>query len=448
MTEFPRLLFVTPHAFNHVMGGGITFTNLFQGWPRDRIACVHSDSVPTSDDVCDRYYRLGPAELDIAGPLQVVRQLVRRRPSGVNEGPDGAGETAVPASNTNARAGGLVQTVQKAVLGGTPPERARLTAALEDWIDRFRPEVLFTLLGSNGMMALIEQIRRRFALPLVPHMMDDWPSAAYRDGLIGPFQRWRMQRWLRHFFAVAEMPLGIGTAMCEAFGTRYGRLFVPFQNTLDVARWSAASKADLAVGRPARLLYVGSIFANAQLQSLVDCATAVRDLNAVGRGVRLSIASPEFLVEPHRDRLAVDPAIVIEPPITDDTAFFARLAEADALLLPVNFDDASIRMIRYSMPTKVPAYLVSGTPVLVYGPPEVAQVRYALDRAWGHVVSHRDPALLRAGIRAVLEDQTLRGHLSRSARAVAAEEHDAVRVRRRFQDVLRQSAGMAAEAAA
>jgi hypothetical protein len=105
-------------------------------------------------------------------------------------------------------------------------------------------------------------------------------------------------------------------------------------------------------------------------------------------------------------------------------------------------------MIRYSMPTKVPAYLVSGTPVLVYGPPEVAQVRYALDRGWGHVVSHRDPAVLRAGIRAVIEDQTLRGHLSRTAQAVAAAEHDAARVRRRFQDVLRQSAGIAAEGAA
>jgi glycosyltransferase involved in cell wall biosynthesis len=436
---FPRLLFVTPHAFNHVLGGGITFTNLFHGWPKDRLACVHSDSVPTSDDVCDRYYELGPAELDIAGPLQLARGLLRRGRS--------VGKATPADGGTASAAGGLVQEIQKAVLGSTPPERARLTPALEDWIDRFRPDVLFTLLGSNGMMALVEQIRRRFGLPLVPHMMDDWPSAAYRDGLVGPYQRSRMQRWLRHFFAVAEAPLGIGTAMCEAFGARYGRPFVPFQNTLDVTRWSATAKTDLTVRGPARLLYVGSIFANAQLQSLIDCAVAVRDLNGVGRGIRLSIASPEFLVEPYRDRLEIDPSIVIEPPITDDDTFFARLTGADALLLPVNFDDASIRMIRYSMPTKVPAYLVSGTPVLVYGPPEVAQVRYALDRGWGHVVSNRDQVVLRAGIRAALEDMELRRHLSRAARAVAAAEHDAVRVRHRFQDVLRRAADAMAETA-
>ena len=440
MTDFPRLLFVTPHAFNHVLGGGITFTNLFQGWPRDRLACVHSDSFPTSDDVCDWYYKLGLAELDIAGPLQLVRRVLCRGRS--------AGKATAAVGGTAPASGGLVREFQKAVLGSAPPERAQLTPALEEWIDHFRPDVLFTLLGSNGMMALVEQIRRRFGLPLVPHMMDDWPSAAYRDGLVGPYQRWRMRRWLRHFFAVAEAPLGIGGAMCEAFGERYGRPFVPFQNTLDVARWSAVAKTDLTVRGPARLLYVGSIFANAQLQSLVGCAVAVRDLNSVGRGIRLSIASPEFLVEPYRDRLEIDPSIVIEPPITDDDTFFARLAEADALLLPVNFDDTSIRMIRYSMPTKVPAYLVSGAPVLVYGPPEVAQVRYALDRAWGHVVSHRDPVVLRAGIRAVLEDMLLRRHLSQAARAVAAEEHDAVRVRHRFQDALRRAAAGMAETAA
>ncbi len=439
MTQYPRLLFVTPHAFNHVMGGGITFTNLFHGWPKDRLACVHSDSVPTSDDVCTQYYRLGPAELDIAGPLQLARRIVRGNASlGV-----GAAEPAGPAAGDEGHGksgGGLLRFVQRAALGSSPPLSARLTPALETWIARFRPEILFTLLGSNGMMCLVERIRHRFALPLVPHIMDDWPSAAYRDGLIGPWERWRMRRWLNHFFAVATVRLGIGTAMCAAFGERYGRPFIPFQNTLDVARWAVTAKTDLTTGRPARLLYVGSVFANAQLQSLIDCAVAVRNLNRAGLPVHLSIASPGFLVQPYRDRIEIDPTVTIEPPITDDTAFFARLAAADALLLPANFDADSIRMIRYSMPTKVPAYLVSGTPVLVYGPTDVAQVGYARDRAWGHVVSQRDPTTLQEGIRRILGDTGLRARLSQTARAVAAAEHDAEQVRRRFQRVLCEAA--------
>lgn len=445
MKRFPRLLFVTPHAFNHIMGGGITFTNLFRGWPKDCLACVHSDSVPPSSDVCDRYYHLGKDELDIARPLQLARHVLHYT---INLAGDEPAGTALESETKHDGAETVrpLRSLQRMVLGGTPPEKARLSPSLEAWIERFHPDILFTLLGSNGMMDLVERIRRRFDLPLVPHIMDDWPSAAYRDGLLGPWQRWRMQHWLKHFFTVAEMSFGIGTAMCEAFGDRYGRPFVPFQNTIDVARWAASAKTDLSVRRPARLLYVGSIFGNAQLQSLIDCAVAVRDLNRAGLPATLSIASPEFLVAPYRDRLAIDPSILIEPPITDDGVFFTRLAEADALLLPVNFDDGSIRMIRYSMPTKLPAYLVSGTPVLVYGPRQIAQVRYALDHGWGHVVSQRDPAMLTAGIRAVLEDANLRTRLSQTAQSVVRTEHDAVHVRRRFQALLCKAFNIAGNA--
>jgi hypothetical protein len=214
------------------MGGGITFSNLFHGWPKDRLACVHCDTVPTSDDVCDQYYRLGPAEIDIAAPLRLAQSVLRRRSAA--RGAD-APAAAAPAG---ARRSGLRRALQRAVLGTTPPERARLSPALEDWIAGFRPDVLFTILGNNGMMDLIERIRSRFELPLVPHMMDDWPSTAYRDGLLGRWQRQRMRRRLEHAFAVAAVRLGIGTAMCEAFERRYGLPFVPFQNTLDVARWS------------------------------------------------------------------------------------------------------------------------------------------------------------------------------------------------------------------
>lgn len=47
MTGSPRLLFVTPCASNHVSGGGTAFTNLFRGWPSDRIATLFAGELPT-----------------------------------------------------------------------------------------------------------------------------------------------------------------------------------------------------------------------------------------------------------------------------------------------------------------------------------------------------------------------------------------------------------------
>jgi glycosyltransferase involved in cell wall biosynthesis len=116
------------------------------------------------------------------------------------------------------------------------------------------------------------------------------------------------------------------------------------------------------------------------------------------------------------------------------------IAQADALLLPVNFDAATVRYIRYSMPTKVPAYLFSGTPILAYGPAQVAQIRYAKECDWALVVEQQGVAPLAAGLRRLLADGALRGRLSENARRTARERHDALRVRTQFQGLLAQAA--------
>jgi glycosyltransferase involved in cell wall biosynthesis len=429
MVDSPHVLFVTPVAFNPYSGGGATFGSLFRGWPKDSLATVHNDPAQTSHDVCDRYFFLGPDELDFVTPFNVLRQRRKPRPVPV-------GNTAAELPLARPR---WMDQAREFLLGDSIPERARLTASLERWIADFRPEVLYTILGSNGMMSLIEQIRNRFDLPLVVHMMDDWPSAAHHHGLFAPIERRRMQQWLGRFFTTAKTCLGICPPMCETYSRRYNRDFVPFQYALDLERWSAFTKRNLEPRKPAEFLYIGSIFRNAQLDSLVDCARAIAELNNEDFPARLCVVTSADNCARYRDLLEISPKITMENSGSDDDGFFQGLANADALLLPVNFDKRSIDCIRYSMPTKVPAYLNAGTPVLVYGPTETAQVRYAIDSGWALVVGERSLPKLKTALRQVILDATVRKNLAAAARA-AAVNHDARVVRAAFQQILRQSA--------
>jgi len=435
--DYPRLLFVTPHAFNHVTGGGVAFTNLFCGWPADRLLTVHNDPEPTSDDVCRHYYRLGQAEIDLAEPYASMKRLLRRDESHA--------ATAGAASHAATAKPGLKSAIKHAgvrLLGNAFPERGTLTRKLEAQIAAFRPDVLYTILGSNGMMALIEDILERFDIPLVVHFMDDWPAAAHRSGLLAARERRRMEGLLRRLIGRAAECLAISPAMATAYGDRFGRSFHAFQNAIDVARWKGGSKSDLTVDRPAELLYVGSIFPNAQLESLADCAQAVATLHDGGFPVRFSISTPSGHGNRYRDRLAIHPAISIEDTIRDDTNFYARITAADALLVPVNFDADSIRLIQYSMPAKLPAYMVSGTPILVYGAPATTQVQYALKAKWAHVVGRRDRAELCAGIRVIMDDVDLRRRVSDAARDTVARNHDASIVRADFHSALSRAANV------
>ena len=142
------------------------------------------------------------------------------------------------------------------------------------------------------------------------------------------------------------------------------------------------------------MLYFGSVFGNAQLTSLADICGSVARLNDAGVPIQFEIASPLTQLAGYRDLLMIYPAICLTEPTRDDRGFFATLAAADALVLPINFDAETVAFIRYSMPTKVPAYMASGTPILVYGPRGTAQVDYAARDGWGHVVCNRDPSEL------------------------------------------------------
>jgi glycosyltransferase involved in cell wall biosynthesis len=431
MTDrFPRVLFLTSAAFNRVTGGGITFGNLFRGWPKDRLATVHNDPVPTTDETCDRYFVLSRDELSKWGPLEAIA------PSPA----PGSLSGAAPAHGAPSPLRSALKAAKSVVFGDRVPDAGRLTRRLEAWLDEFRPQVLYTILGSNAMMDLALAIRTRCAVPVVIHLMDDWLATSYRGGLLAPFPRARMEKLFRALVEVAAYRLGICDAMCRAYEARYGAPFEAFQNAVEVRRWSPGARGGVPASPTREIVYVGSILPFAQLESLVDCCQAVARLGRSGKSVRLSIYSPAHDLAGCRDRLLAGPNISIAETIQDDAVLFARLQSADALLLPVNFDRHTIEYIRFSMPTKVPAYLASGTPILAYGPPQIAQIQYASESGWAHVVSERAPDTLLQAIRDVLGNAALRARVAERALQVAAERHDIETVRPRFHALLAAAA--------
>jgi len=434
LSEFPRVLFLTSAAFNTITGGGVTFTNLFRGWPTDQIATVHNDSIPPSMEICTKYFRLGPDEIHKRGLLSLIRW-----PSQGDSPPTPSPSGPVGQRKRN-RVRDFMVAVKKLLFGNAVPDVGCLTPELEAWVEAYRPEVLYTILGSISMMELALSLRKRFGTSLVVHLMDDWPAISYRGGVFSAASRRRMHRLLDEIMRVADVRMGICDAMVIEYQKRYGRPFVAFQNAIDSQKWLAYSRTDVATAHPLRLLYIGSILPEAQLDSLADCCAAVAQLHQGGDDIRLDIYSANCQMQWCSDRLRDHAGVVLHDAITDDEGVFRQLSSADILLLPVNFDEASVRYIRYSMPTKVPAYLFSGTPVLVYGSEKTAQVSYARDKGWGHVVSAQGSVHVAAGIRALARDAGLRTRLSATARKLASANHDASQVRVKFQLAIRESA--------
>ncbi|MGH7480059.1 MAG: hypothetical protein ACREJ8_10815, partial [Candidatus Methylomirabilales bacterium] len=407
---------------------------LFRGWPRDRIATLHSEILPLETDVCETYFKLGTEERRLAIPFaESARSWYRLRKMGSMDGSGklgGAGGTGV----------GTIRYLQwlLALAGDGLPERVRLSRVLIQWVESFRPEVLYTLLGSLAYIRLVKLLQERFGIPVVIHMMDDWPEHLYRRGVFGPFLRRRMHREFRALLGTVQGRLGICDAMCTEYERRYGLPFVTFHNPVEESEWQSSGKRD-STGTPFRVVYYGTIVEVAQLRSLMDVGWAVHGLRCSGLEVEFWIHTQYYSLRQHRSVLETCPGIRIGPETGKDD-FKSVITAADLLVLPVNFDTRSVRYLRLSFPAKLPAYMASGTPILAYGPLEMAQIRYLAEAGAAHVVTQRSQETLSAAIRGLITDEGYRAQIGQRAHDLALERHGATRVRAAFRSALAQAA--------
>ncbi|HJR77235.1 MAG TPA: hypothetical protein VJ805_09685 [Nitrospiraceae bacterium] len=426
--ELPRLLVVTSNNFNLVNGGGITLTNLFRGWPSDRIANVHEDRMPEDHSVCRRFYRLSEEEIRWRWPFSLARRWYGRIKT------DDARPTKGGLWEVNSQGGRWLGLLKRA-MGEGVPKYACLTDRLKAWIEDFRPTLLYTFLGSLEQLHLTRLLVERFQIPLVVHMMDDWPAIVYQRGWLAPIVGPVLRHELKRVLAMATARLAICEPMCRQYERRYGYKFLAFQNALDTERWLPYSRTAWKANEPFVVRYVGSIVRGAQEQSLLDVARAVAELSAAGTAIRLEIHAPRHESSYLRACKIPDHILCLKGP-PDPATIAQLLAGADLLVLPYNFDPHSARYIRLSLPTKAPAYMMSGTPVLVYAPADVATADYARREGWGYVVCCAGTADVAAALRLLIDDETLRARLGRRARLVAQANHDATKVRPAFWNTL------------
>ena len=75
---YPRVLVVGTN-FDLVTGGGITLSNLFHGWPRERLTVAAYHPCEVEPAPCGRQYLIGSDELRWLPPIGLVVPGTRQR---------------------------------------------------------------------------------------------------------------------------------------------------------------------------------------------------------------------------------------------------------------------------------------------------------------------------------------------------------------------------------
>lgn len=111
-------------------------------------------------------------------------------------------------------------------------------------------------------------------------------------------------------------------------------------------------------------------------------------------------------------------------------------SETDFLLLPYDFSPLSIKYIRYSLPTKAPEYMVSGTPIIIFAPEVTAIVKYAKKYEWAKVITENNISEISGAIKHLIENKELRQYIAQNAIKIAEKNHNSIEVTDNFKEVI------------
>ncbi|MBI1264309.1 MAG: DUF115 domain-containing protein [Alphaproteobacteria bacterium] len=263
-------------------------------------------------------------------------------------------------------------------------------------------------------MSLVKEIGK----PAVAWVMDDWPhDLAERDP-----EQWRVLRPdLLGLLEHAHTRLSICDAMSSAFEARYGVPFKALANGVRVSDWPERPAHS---GRRLRIRYAGGLAANMQRASVLRLARAVERLGKSGHAISLEINTQPWWMREAKD----DFASFEFTSVTDETrpldVYRGWLRRADAVVIAYNFDEDTLRYVRYSMANKMPECLASGAVLLAHGPADAATIGYLKEHGLGLVVDQEDEAALEKALLDLLNDPDRRQALSEAARAFVFENHN------------------------
>lgn len=431
--SLPKVLIVN-QPFNKNTGGGITLSNLFCNWERKNlaVACLgyllteKLDSTP-----CNNYYQLGSKERKWIFPFNLFS---RKYYSGaINIKDKTSTKDKVVANKSKLRVKLIMEymlPIANYIGFSHFQAKTKLSSEFCKWLDDFNPGIVYIQASSRESILFSIAVHDYLNRPMVFHMMDDWPTLIGVKGTLKKFWKSKIDKEFRLLLDRADLLLGISDYMCEEYKKRYGKIFITFHNPINLDFWKKAQRKNYELPHNPTVLYAGRIGLGID-KSLRNIAKAVTKVN---KELHTNV---KFVVQAQEAPVWLKNYQNIEyQEFVDYMKLPTIFSKADFLILPYDFSKESMSYIRYSMPTKAPEYMASGTPIIIFSPQDTALVQYAEKHQWAAIVTDDQIDALVEKLTQLLLDKSLREQLAASAKTIAETRHNSKLVTMEFQQMI------------
>lgn len=440
--HYPKVLLLCSLSQN--TANGITIANLFKCWPVDRIALAEFND-PIEDIYVPgirRYYIIGAKESRFIRPFGYLRKM-RASASHDLAAPPERSKREARKSGGGAKA--KLATLQANFLhrSGLAMVSRSFTFSPEfrKWVEDFGPDFIYCTGGDICKLEFLQRVIRDFKVPGAIHIFDDYINSKHEGTWFPRYWRKRLDTTFRATVNACGLHLAIGDKMADEYTGKYGKRFHGFHNPIDPAIWCRNEEPVEPLNPEENIkdfsfLYAGKINKDT-VGPIRRFMEAVQRLREQGHAVRFGIHSPYPFEEIQRllGENAEEVYLGRIPYAELPNAF----RSADALLLPLDFTEATIKYIRLSMLTKATEYMISGTPIFCFAPDEIAVTEYLLRHEAAYHCNQ--PGQLEDCILEFIRNGALRCELAANAVQRAREHHLMEAVNERLRGLIAQAVG-------
>ncbi len=428
--NYPKIL-ILGQSFNTFSGGGITLSNLFKNWPKNKIA-VASATLSSDNSICNIHYRIGYDEVKKIWPFSIFQEKLTSEVVHMN---DNNQKLNTSDRKRNIATKTILKHKSKDVLNFFGVflfiNKIKFSKKFQIFFENFKPDVIYTQLASLELINFVIFIHKHCGTPVVVHIMDDWISVINKGGLFGNYWHHKTHRRFMDLLRMTSLVLVISEAMSKEYKLRYNVNCKVFHNIVDFEA-IAKEQAVNNYSEDFRIAYFGRI-GQANQQNLKDMIEVVNIISKSISNITFDIFTPDYnntnclalINELSNSNCSIKESVPYNSVIK-------KMTEYELLFLPLDFDKKSVLFAQYSLPTKAIDYLASCRPILLYAPKNNAITQYADKHGFAYTVTQRNKDDLINGIRKLYMNIDLRKKLIDNSKETFIKNHNPQNVRKDF----------------
>lgn len=380
-----KVLVISSNAFSKFLNNGKTYEALFKGWVPEDLAQLYFSSIEIPDfSFCNNYYNI--TEIDVIKSLVSLNMFkAGKKIDNVN---NDKSEPYLKKENFIIR--WLKRNSKKISFFRYLLWKTNLwkNSNLTKWLHEYNPDVIFFIAGDVAIVHdIVKWISKKMNLPYLVYFTDDYIINKYKNGFFGYLYNKILEQKYKYTINNAEKCYAIGEIMSYEYSKLFNKNFDVLINCIDFQNITTHDKKVLDKGRII-ISYIGGLHLNRwkTLVELGELFSLINNRYSINCSINLYAIqnpTPSELELLNKSPLAFKGAL-------NNKEIAEVVNNSDFLVHVESFDETSRAQTQFSISTKIPEYLSSNRPIIVYGPSEVASIRLINENKLGLVLTELD----------------------------------------------------------